>query len=116
MFFISVPQQCDMTYLGSVGRGVITSPNYPFDYYNSRTCDYKIMFRNVNTVNKHLCFKFKRFQLDDNFGYCTDNLQFPGSSYYCGTGRSQQEPSGPLGNVFNDNFCCKFDTVGATII
>lgn len=105
------PVPCDEYYMGD--SGILTHPNFPFNYSPGRRCLQRIYFLGFTSQNqKQICFRFHLFQLTNSSGCFDDYLEFPGREgtgmmRYCGNGTAGQDYGDgqtPL-NVFTPNFC-----------
>ena len=108
----SDPIPCDRYYLGRTKSGLLTHPNYPFNYTENRKCLYRIyMPDTLSNVKSELCFTFRKFQLAHVDGCFDDYLEFEGIGKYCGNGtlNGRAPTSNPLSNVFSNSFCSKLN-------
>lgn len=97
------PIPCDEYYMGD--SGIITHPNFPFNYSSGRRCLQRIYVPGFTSQNqKEICFSFHLFQLANSNGCFDDYLEFPGMVKYCGNGTAGRDNQTPQ-NVFMPNFC-----------
>ena len=55
---------CDSFLIGNLREGIITSPNFPFDYPTQRNCRHRIhLSHQPSNSNRTICFTFRRFQV-----------------------------------------------------
>ena len=108
---LSGDDYCNKYYIGNLGKGVIYSDNYPFNYREGRVCHHKIYFNpNVSNLNKTICFTFHRFDIYEEwrdhylqFSSNTDLIKYSGHGSWANHGPEVSA----ISNAFSPNFCCK---------
>ena len=126
---VSDPETCENdNIMGALGKGVIASDNFYFDYRNSSTsstprrCVHRIyMNYKDSSKGRTICFNFRRFHLEYSEGCFNDYLQFPDNlNYeeypdnkrdvikYCGNGTwNRGNEVLIISNTFSPQFCCR---------
>lgn len=118
--YVAAPVPCDEYYMGD--SGILTHPNFPFNYSAGRQCLQRIYFTGFTSQNeKKICFRFHLFQLSNSSGCFDDYLEFPGYTgmvRYCGNGIAGQDYGDNRNpqNVFMPNFCCEYFSEWAIVL
>lgn len=108
---------CSRGFLGRLGYGFATSPNFPFDYGANLTCTYSVFLvppTGASSSSYAVCLVFYRFALESSSPFCSfDYVEVDSnpSIKYCGAGLWQygvEEKGNPMSNIWSANLCCKF--------